>query len=321
MGLSQFHMPKLDDDTDEERDDEDEDLLEASSVANKSVNALLVKAWEQQVFPVIRRRFRNDSERKDGQEQIRGALFLGMTEIATQTVEGLYENEGGIPGDLKLPTIDEVRCEIAKFSVNTVKKGDAVLIKNGNATFATLAQTKTFGLLGEVVDVDRKNEVVKVEVELKEDGVLVSWWYPIMWLERPESKFHTYHRPIDGGSGEVHRELLNSEFALSRMYCRGAYLSLIDHAKRVTITNELHGNSPTLMSNVALLRDVDTENLQHLSNNSLASGNILDLTVGKGRDHITGHLVLSGCLYQNPRRVSGMWYTMLSALFVQRELN
>ena len=39
--------------------------------------SLLVKAWEQKVFPIIRRRFRNEAERKDGLEQIRGALQLG----------------------------------------------------------------------------------------------------------------------------------------------------------------------------------------------------------------------------------------------------
>ena len=45
---------------------------------NEDHYALLVKAWEQKVFPVIRRRFRNEAERKDGLEQIRGALQLGM---------------------------------------------------------------------------------------------------------------------------------------------------------------------------------------------------------------------------------------------------
>ena len=43
--------------------------------------ALLVKAWEQKVFPTIRRRFRNEAERKDGLEQIRGALQLGMQDM------------------------------------------------------------------------------------------------------------------------------------------------------------------------------------------------------------------------------------------------
>ena len=45
--------------------------------------ALLVKAWEQKVFPTIRRRFRNEAERKDGLEQIRGALQLGEGCIQT----------------------------------------------------------------------------------------------------------------------------------------------------------------------------------------------------------------------------------------------
>ena len=38
---------------------------------------LLVKAWEERVFPVIRRRFRNDADRRSGLEQIRGALMAG----------------------------------------------------------------------------------------------------------------------------------------------------------------------------------------------------------------------------------------------------
>ena len=38
---------------------------------------LLVNAWETKVFPIIKQRFRNDQERKEGQEQIKGALRLG----------------------------------------------------------------------------------------------------------------------------------------------------------------------------------------------------------------------------------------------------
>lgn len=40
--------------------------------------ALLVKAWETKVFPTIRRRFRNEAERKSGLDQIKGALQLGQ---------------------------------------------------------------------------------------------------------------------------------------------------------------------------------------------------------------------------------------------------
>ena len=46
-------------------------------------HVLLIKAWETRVFPTIRRRFRNEAERKDGLEQIRGALQLGGTPTAS----------------------------------------------------------------------------------------------------------------------------------------------------------------------------------------------------------------------------------------------
>ena len=38
---------------------------------------LLVQAWETKVFPIIRQRFRNEQERKEGTEQIKGALRIG----------------------------------------------------------------------------------------------------------------------------------------------------------------------------------------------------------------------------------------------------
>ena len=59
--------------------DDESDLEDAAEddQAAEDHYALLVKAWEQKVFPTIRRRFRNEAERKDGLEQIRGALQLG----------------------------------------------------------------------------------------------------------------------------------------------------------------------------------------------------------------------------------------------------
>ena len=73
-------------DMDEESDlDDEEEIDECSDDSDygggeqsESVNALLVKIWESRVFPVIRRRFRNETERRDGLEQIKGALSLGM---------------------------------------------------------------------------------------------------------------------------------------------------------------------------------------------------------------------------------------------------
>ncbi len=61
---------------------ESEDVSEdegPSTAGEDDLHALLVKAWEAKVFPVIQRRFRNDQERKSGLEQIKGALQLGMT--------------------------------------------------------------------------------------------------------------------------------------------------------------------------------------------------------------------------------------------------
>jgi E3 ubiquitin-protein ligase HECTD4 len=122
-----------------------------------------VKAWEQKVFPTIRRRFRNEAERKDGLEQIRGALQLGMTDIARQTVEFLYEENGGMPRDLLLPTIDDIKQELAKFTIDRVRKGTTVIIRpltlGSSSTslpkYAVRGMLKSFGLPGIVLDVDQ----------------------------------------------------------------------------------------------------------------------------------------------------------------------
>ena len=52
---------------DEEDDDEFDEMLDERG---DDVNALLVKTWEEKVFPSIRRRFRNESERRDGLDQV-----------------------------------------------------------------------------------------------------------------------------------------------------------------------------------------------------------------------------------------------------------
>lgn len=51
-------------------------------------------------------------------------LFLaGMVDIARQTVEFLYEENGGIPRDLYLPTIEDIKDEANKFTIDKVRKG------------------------------------------------------------------------------------------------------------------------------------------------------------------------------------------------------
>lgn len=64
-----------------------EDDRQAESLDYKTANPsdLLVKAWEEKVFPVIRRRFRNEADRRSGLEQIRGALQAGESTIGILT--------------------------------------------------------------------------------------------------------------------------------------------------------------------------------------------------------------------------------------------
>ena len=91
--------------------------------------------------------------------------IAGMTDIARQTVEFLYEENGGIPRDLHLPTIDDIKEELAKFTIERVRKGTTVVTRTqqtqgaSGATvipkFAVRGMLKTFGLTGVVLDVDQ----------------------------------------------------------------------------------------------------------------------------------------------------------------------
>lgn len=165
------------------------------------IHSQLVKAWEQQVFPVIRRRFRNESERRDGLEQIRGALQLGMWDIARQTVEFLYEEGGGLPRDLHFPTLEEVRIEQARCTMDKLKPGMNVIIRafsqqsgGSNQAVSEMVSTlpvyavptmlRTFGLTGEVLEVDQAYDLVLVETYIESEGVLVRFWYPVSCLDK-----------------------------------------------------------------------------------------------------------------------------------------
>lgn len=46
-----------------------------------------------------------------------------MVDIARQTVEFLYEENGGVPRDLYLPTIEDIKDEASKFTIDKVRKG------------------------------------------------------------------------------------------------------------------------------------------------------------------------------------------------------
>ncbi|KAG9330583.1 hypothetical protein JZ751_023824 [Albula glossodonta] len=84
-----------------------------------------------------------------------------MVDIARQTVEFLYEENGGIPRDLYLPTIEDIKDEANNNNTNSSTGGTAL------PKFAIRGMLKTFGLHGVVLDVDSMNELVQVETYLR----------------------------------------------------------------------------------------------------------------------------------------------------------
>uniref|UniRef100_A0ACB8FZ56 E3 ubiquitin-protein ligase HTD4 n=1 Tax=Sphaerodactylus townsendi TaxID=933632 RepID=A0ACB8FZ56_9SAUR len=264
------HPPPI---ADDESDDDDDD-----DIPREDHYALLVKAWETKVFPTIRRRFRNEAERKSGLDQIKGALQLGMVDIARQTVEFLYEENGGIPRDLYLPTIEDIKDEANKFTIDKVRKGLTVVTRCPDSNnvaantvgtalpkFAIRGMLKTFGLHGVVLDVDSVNELVQVETYLRSEGVLVRYWYPIDMLERPPAGYRRTATnglvSLDNANIQIHRELLRCEAALARLYCRMALLNIFAPKSPHMFTHLFH---------IPAIRDITLEHLQLLSNQLLA---------------------------------------------------
>lgn len=153
-----------------------------------------------------------------------------MESIAQETVEFLYEENGGIPRDLHLPTMDDVKADLGKFTISHVKKGSVVVIQKElpySRCGGRMLQ-KTQGLTGIVLDVDEGNEIIQVESYLQNEGALVRFWYPVVYLERPPPGYRKSSslRGGDAASMLVHRQLLKSEASLVSMYSRRALLTL-----------------------------------------------------------------------------------------------
>ncbi|ELW66573.1 hypothetical protein TREES_T100017074 [Tupaia chinensis] len=260
------HPPPI---ADDESDDDDDD-----DIPQEDHYALLVKAWETKVFPTIRRRFRNEAERKSGLDQIKGALQLGMVDIARQTVEFLYEENGGIPRDLYLPTIEDIKDEANKFTIDKVRKGLTVVTRSPDSNnvasstvgtalpkFAIRGMLKTFGLHGVVLDVDSVNELVQVETYLRSEGVLVRYWYPIDMLERPPAGYRRTATnglvTLDNTNLQIHRELLRYGTISSSSILLAQSLQHCIQAQNCSATDLFYqGNSQTVREwlNVAITR-------------------------------------------------------------------
>lgn len=153
-----------------------------------------------------------------------------METIAQETVEFLYEENGGIPRDLHLPTMDDVKADMGKFTISRVKKGSVVVVQKELPYVRCRGRTmqKTQGLTGIVLDVDEPNEIVQVECYLQNEGALVRFWYSVMSLERPPPGYRKVSslRGADASNMLIHRQLLKCESSLVSMYCRRSLLSV-----------------------------------------------------------------------------------------------
>lgn len=153
-----------------------------------------------------------------------------METIAQETVEFLYEENGGTPRDLHLPTMDDVKADLGKFTMSRAKKGSVVVVQKELPYVRCGSRTmqKTQGLTGIVLDVDEPNEIVQVECYLQNEGALVRFWYPVMCLERPPPGYRKVSslRGADAANMLIHRQLLKCESSLVSMYCRRALLSV-----------------------------------------------------------------------------------------------
>lgn len=78
--------------------------------------------WEDSLSSVL------DSSPQGSRAAAHAVTFAGMVDIARQTVEFLYEENGGIPRDLYLPTIEDIKDEANKFTIDKVRKGSACLL-------------------------------------------------------------------------------------------------------------------------------------------------------------------------------------------------
>ena len=194
-----------------------------------------------------------------------------MIDIAKQTVEFLYEENGGIPNDLKLPDLDDVKKDMMSLSIDKLRPKMVVFINEHEQQplFACKQQMKTFGLEGEITRVDKANELVEVETYIESDGIIVRFWYPVEALKKSTNESHSSSAYKMKNMAHLQSELLNSEFILSRLYCRRAYLGLLKWANddnfNLVSTDEANVElNATLMSNVLLLQDWDIENLLYM---------------------------------------------------------
>jgi len=195
-----------------EEEEEEEDMTDR-----------LIQAWETEVFPRISNRFRSSDERQSGFDQIRGALQLNMPDIAIDSIAMLYDDSGGLPESLHLPTMDDLRASANRISANEIQSGMRVrnIASEGTTQFEVPGVEKTRLLTGTVIRVDTKQSLALVEMYVGSKASLEHWWYPCNVLELAEGA-------VEGiaVNAECHSRFLQCESKLTRLYCRSALLML-----------------------------------------------------------------------------------------------
>ena len=113
--------------------------------------------------------------------------YPGMEDIARQTVEFLYEDVGRLPKELLFPTLEDAKLMAEKLSADKLAVGQLVIIseKIPVANCGVRLMQKTVGVMGVDLELDEKTQMARVECYIPSDAVLVGYWYPIAYLEKP----------------------------------------------------------------------------------------------------------------------------------------
>lgn len=193
----------------------------------EDMTAKLIKEWVKVVFPKIQQRFRNSSERREGEGQIKGALQFGMYEVAVDTVNMLYEDNGGMPADMHLPTVEDLKKASKKLDPNALQRGTRVHIdtKDERTGFEVSDMKVTRQLSGTIVNVDTARSLALVAVYLEGDALLTQWWYPVQVLQKADKGLG--NNAAD--HAELSKQLLQNSSDLTRQYCRSAVLQVKSH--------------------------------------------------------------------------------------------
>eukprot|EP00800_Vazella_pourtalesii_P003218 TRINITY_DN1323_c0_g1_i3.p1 TRINITY_DN1323_c0_g1~~TRINITY_DN1323_c0_g1_i3.p1 ORF type:complete len:2260 (+),score=553.45 TRINITY_DN1323_c0_g1_i3:560-6781(+) len=312
----------------EDIDKEPTDDVQTEAERDKLIK-LLIKTWEERVFPALDRRFRNDNERRLGRENIVGALQQGLCDFAVMIAESLYEHEPHTrPQNLKYPTLEEMKVEAEKLNIKSVRKNIILVIKKsppetgGSSKFFTKEMTKTFGLTGIVLAKEETTNLVQVETYLENEGVLVRYWYPLDLLEKPPKGARKSNIPILRSQSinvYMHRALILYENALTMKYCQCALVNLLAHTDlRLPVPDStplqipIRSPQELLVTRISYLKQFsylslaialpDSTQIPWSGLSSLQPSDCISALNNK----------ISSLFYKNPQAISDTLYTLIS---------